>query len=234
MRALMNPVIAQIKQSPVAVRTLPFFIFILLTAAQGWFGEGGRYWLYLLKSIVGGWLLWTFRRQISEMRWKVSVEAVVVGIAVFVVWIGLSPALRAMGIDPSWTVLKSKATPWNPFNYFGHAVLAWFFVSVRIAGSSVVVPPLEEVFYRSFVYRYILKRDFLRVPLGQFDWTPFLMTSILFAFTHIEWLAGLLCGFAYQSLVCWKKRLGDAITAHAITNFLLGGWVVYKNAWEFW
>jgi hypothetical protein len=31
-----------------------------------------------------------------------------------------------------------------------------------------------------------------------------------------------------------KKRLGDAITAHAITNALLAVWVVSRNAWNFW
>jgi CAAX prenyl protease-like protein len=90
------------------------------------------------------------------------------------------------------------------------------------------------VFYRSFVYRYIAKPDFQTVPIGQFFWTPFIVTSVMFGFGHHEWLAGILCGFAYQGLVCWKKRLGDAIAAHAITNFLLGIWVVHRNAWHFW
>jgi CAAX prenyl protease-like protein len=70
--------------------------------------------------------------------------------------------------------------------------------------------------------------------LGQFGWTPFLATAAIFGFAHHEWLAGILCGFAYQGLVCWKKRLGDAMTAHAITNFLLGVWVVWRGAWHFW
>ena len=60
------------------------------------------------------------------------------------------------------------------------------------------------------------------------------MTSVVFGLEHREWLAGILCGFAYQGLVCWKNRLGDAITAHAITNALLGGWVVWRGAWHFW
>ena len=71
-------------------------------------------------------------------------------------------------------------------------------------------------------------------PIGQFLWMPFIITSVLFGFEHREWLAGILCGFTYQGLVCWKKRLGDAVTAHAITNFLLGLWVVHRNAWHFW
>jgi CAAX prenyl protease-like protein len=62
----------------------------------------------------------------------------------------------------------------------------------------------------------------------------FVVTSLVFGLEHNEWLAGLFCGFAYQGLVLWKNRIGDAIAAHAITNFLLGGWVVWKGAWHFW
>ena len=131
--------------------------------------------------------------------------------------------------------LASPAPMWNPFAQFGEATaLAWFFVFARILGSSIVVPPLEEVFYRSFLYRWIVRPDFESVPLGQFAWKPFLLTAAVFGLAHHEWLAGFLCAGAYQGLVCWKKRLGDAMTAHAITNFLLGGWVVSRGAWNFW
>jgi CAAX prenyl protease-like protein len=105
---------------------------------------------------------------------------------------------------------------------------------VRVAGASFVVPQLEEVFFRSFLYRYLVKPDFQSVPLRHFAPAAFLLTSAVFAFEHQEWLPGLLCGFAYQGLVLRKKRLGDAITAHAITNFLLGVWVVWRGAWQFW
>jgi len=99
-----------------------------------------------------------------------------------------------------------------------------------MAGSTLIVPPLEEVFYRSFLYRYIAKPDFLSVPLNQFLPLPFLATAAVFGFSHNEWLAGILCGAAYQGLVIRKNRLGDAMTAHAITNFLLGLWVVWRGA----
>ena len=78
------------------------------------------------------------------------------------------------------------------------------------------------------------KVDFLSVSLGAFVLRSFLITSLLFGFEHREWLAGLLCGFAYQGLVCRMNRLGDAIAAHAITNGLLGLWVVGRGAWQFW
>ncbi len=124
---------------------------------------------------------------------------------------------------------------WNPHAQFGQgSALAWFVIAVRIFGSTIIVPPLEEVFYRSFVYRSIIKAEFRSVPLGTFNLLSFVVTSAIFGISHYEWLAGILCGFAYQGLVCWKGRLGDAMTAHAITNFRLGVWVVWKGAWNFW
>ena len=97
-----------------------------------------------------------------------------------------------------------------------------------------IVPPLEEVFYRSFLYRYLASVNFLSVPLDKFLPLPFLVTALVFGCAHNEWLAGILCGAAFQWLVLRKNRLGDAMTAHAITNFLLGAWVVWRGAWNFW
>jgi CAAX prenyl protease-like protein len=235
----MNALSARLNQSPVIARAAPFVVFVLLTAFQGSFGEVGRYWLYFAKTLLGAWLLWTVRHVVTEMRWNFSGGAVIAGVGVFALWIGLD------GIIPTQQQLWAKlglatasATPspmWNPFQQFGDgSATGWFFVAVRVLGSSLVVPPLEEVFYRSFLYRWIARPDFQSVPLGQFAWKPMLLTAVIFGFAHNEWLAGIFCAAAYQCLVCWRRRLGDAMTAHAMTNFLLGGWVVWKNAWHFW
>ena len=109
-----------------------------------------------------------------------------------------------------------------PPRSFGEgSALAWLFIVTRFAGSVFVVPPLEEVFYRSFLYRYVAARDWAGFPLGRFAAMPFLVTALVFGFAHFEWLPGILCACVYQGLVCWKGRLGDALTAHAITNALL-------------
>ena len=179
-------------------------------------------------------MIWMVRPFIPEMRWKLSPEAILAGVAVFVLWIGLPGFLRMLGVASSFAEFKISGGKWNPFNHFGELTVAWFFICIRLAGAAIVVPMLEEVFFRSLLYRYIVSPNFLSVALGQFHWKPFLITSIIFGLEHREWLAGILCGFAYQGLVCWKKRLGDAMTAHAITNLLLGLWVVWKSAWNFW
>ena len=216
----------RIRQSPLLARVVPFAVFVALTALQGTFGDSSRYWFYLAKTLVGAGLLWAVWPVVTEMRWRLSWEAVGVGVAVFGLWVGL---------DAWYPKLGGAGKSWNPFETFSYeSGLAWTFVVVRLLGSVLVVPPLEEVFYRSFVYRYLRKADFESVPLPAFHLLAFLVTSAVFGLTHREWLAGILCGFAYQGLVCWKGRLGDAMTAHAITNLLLGVWVVAKGAWQFW
>jgi len=217
----------KLRASPLLVRSAPFLTFAALTALQGKLGDDSRYWLYLAKTVVGAWVIWTVRSCISEMRWKFSWEGIVVGIAVFGIWVGLEDWYPKTG---------QSGKPWNPFlDYGAGSALAWFYVVTRIVGSTLVVPPIEEVFYRSLVYRYVADPDFQKVPLGHFAWKPLLVTSGIFALAHFaQWPAALLCALAYQGLVVWKKRLGDAMLAHATTNLLLGLWVVWKGAWQFW
>ena len=218
-------------------RVLPFFIFLALTFGQELFGGAAPYWFYLGKTVAGAWMLWAIRAQVTEMRWTLSLDAVVAGIAVFLLWVGLDglyPPLDVLLHKVGLGKAASAGTIWNPNVAFEGSALAIFFIGVRLIGSALVVPPLEEVFYRSFLYRWIIDPQFERVPLGAFHWKSFLFTSVIFGMEHREWLAGILCGFIYQGLVCRRKRLGDAITAHAITNLLLGIWVVWKGAWHFW
>jgi CAAX prenyl protease-like protein len=214
------------KASPAYARVAPFVIFLALTFCQGQFGEESRYWFYLAKTLAGAWLIWEMRPFVSEMRWAVSWEAVVVGVAVCVMWVGINGVYHKFG---------KPGDLWNPHQQFGeNSALAWMFIAARTLGSTLVVPPLEEVFYRSFLYRYFVRINFQEMPLSRFHPTSFMVTSVIFGFEHYQWLAGILCGFAYQWLAIRKNRLGDAMTAHAITNFLLGVWVVWKGDWQFW
>lgn len=226
----MNQFRKQIASSPTYARVAPFFIFLVLTACQGMFGEASRYWVYLLKTLVGAWMIWELRPFVTEMRWAFSWEAVAVGIGIFIIWVGIDPFVPKNNV-----FFKPGGDPWNPFAQFGEgSMAAWVVVVGRILGSSIVVPPLEEMFYRSFLYRYFVRTDFQNLPLNHRHPLSWVVTSLLFGLVHYEWLAGILCGLAYQWLVLRKNRLGDAMTAHAITNFILGIYIVWKGAWGFW
>jgi CAAX prenyl protease-like protein len=218
--------IKKITNSTLLVRIVPFLVFLGLTALQGRVGPASAYWLYAAKTLVGLWFVWLMRPFVTEMRWSLSWEAIVVGVIVCITWVAL---------DPFYPHLKTVDEVWNPFAQFGrHSALAWGLVAVRVLGSTFVVPPLEEVFYRSFVYRYIASQNFLSVPLNKFLPLPFIVTAVIFGIAHYQWLAGIFCGAAFQWLVLRRNHLGDAMTAHAVTNLLLGAWVIWKSAWQFW
>lgn len=217
--------------SPEAARYLPFVIWVLITAAN-LLGGAAMFWSYPVKVVVGAWMVWEMRRFVPEMRWTVSWQAVVVGVLMFVAWVGLDP------FYPKNNLLfkDTEDSIWNPFAYYGEgSPVAWTLIVIRIFGMTVLVPPIEEAFYRSLVYRWIIKYDFTKVALNHFDGVALVLVSVLFGAMHFQWLPGIMCGLAYQWLVIRKGHLGDAITAHAITNFLLGVYVVYQGgeAWKF-
>src|SRR6266478_1976599 len=123
----MNFLRKKFEGSPEYARIAPFVVFVVLTAMQGQLGERSRYWIYFLKTLVGAWLVWEMRPFVQEMRWNISWEAVVVGVAVCAIWVGLD------GLYPRLSKLDDG---WNPHKQFGEgSAAAWFYVVVRIAGS---------------------------------------------------------------------------------------------------
>ena len=106
-------------------------------------GGDWMFWLYAVKVFVGAWLIWEMRPFVTEMRWAFSWEAVVVGVLIFVVWVGLDP------FYPKNQLLfkDTEGSIWNPFARFGEgSLVAWGLIVVRIFGMTIVVPPLEEAF----------------------------------------------------------------------------------------
>ena len=229
----MNALTTKLQASPLLSRVLPFFVFLLLTSCQGSFGPQSHFWVYLAKCIVGAWMIWVTWPLVSEMRWAISFEALLAGTLVFILWVAM---------DVSYPKFSQPDESWNLYEHFGPAsMMVWLFAGVRIAGSTLLVPMLEEVFYRSFLYRYILAPNWMFIEYNSFAVKPFLITSIVFGITHQHWLAGIICGMIYQFLVIRTNRVGDAITAHAVTNLLLGVWVITQGfgyakepQWHLW
>jgi CAAX prenyl protease-like protein len=223
----MNFLRQKLAGSPEVARIAPFAVYAVFSPLQGEFGPASVYWLYIVKTFLAAWMVWQVRPFVQEMRWKLSWEAVVVGVGIFAIWVGL---------DGHYPRLSKLGEGTNPFKQFGDGSgVAWFYIVVHVAGMALIVPPAEEIFYRSLVYRYLVRTNFLEMPLGRFHGLSFVVTSAIFGLMHPDrWVAGILCGLAYQWLVVRKGRLGDAMTAHGITNFLLGLWIVWKAQWSFW
>jgi uncharacterized protein len=93
---------------------------------------------------------------------------------------------------------------------------------------------MEELFWRSFLIRYLIGHDFEKVPIGAFTWASFLVIAILFGSEHHFFLAGIMAGVVYNLLLYHTRSIVHCIFAHAITNLLLGLYVLNSGRWVFW
>jgi CAAX prenyl protease-like protein len=217
-------------------RILPFAAYLFFIVAGdvlerlGVSAEALR-WLYPVKIAAVALLLALFWRQYAELgpdqfkRFRSSpaagVTALATGVLVLVLWISL---------DTGWMVIGSP----SGFDPRSHGQLDWLLVAIRIAGAALVVPVMEELFWRSFLMRWIASPDFESVEPSQLGFKSFLITVLLFGFEHNLWLAGIVAGAAYSLLYMRHRNLWSPILAHAVTNGLLGIWVVRTGNWSFW
>ena len=122
---------------------------------------------------------------------------------------------------------------------WGEASRYWVYIlKTGIVGGCIIwlwprIQEMRPIFSWEAVFAGVVV-FILWVGLDPFYPFSFIIVSLLFGFVHQEWIAGVLCGIIYQGLVCWKGRLGDAIVAHGLTNLLLGVWVPWQRAWNFW
>jgi CAAX prenyl protease-like protein len=218
-----------------SVRIAPFALFIAVLAARGALGDdaGGRFgfdarWLYGVQAAAALAALLAWRAHYIEFAqaprsassWLVSVGA---GLALFLLWIAPMPGWMHLGVQP---------VPFVPLADDG--TLRWGLVVARAAGAALVVPLMEELFWRSFLMRWIDRRDFLALPPGHAGALAVLASSGVFALAHDLWLAALLAGLVYAQLY---RRLGNLwypVIAHATTNLALAAWVVGQRAWSYW
>ncbi len=113
-------------------------------------------------------------------------------------------------------------------------LLRWGFIVSRVLGATVVVAFMEELFWRGFLIRWLVKEDFKRVPLGTFTWSSCLVTVVLFGLEHDLWLAGLVCGALYNWLYYRTRSIPACVIAHGVSNGLLAAYVLATGDWKFW
>jgi uncharacterized protein len=212
-------------------RVLPFLVYLSfflvdpLLAALGVPADSLR-WLYPLKTAaVIATLAWFWREYTELHRWDVTpkgvLAALAMGLVVFVLWITLSSG---------WMLIGSP-TGYDPRT---EGQVDWLLVVVRIAGAALVVPVMEELFWRSFLMRWLDNNDFLTLDPARVTLQSAGIAALIFGFEHNLWLAGIVAGAAYSWLYVRQRSLWAAVIAHAVTNGVLGLWVVYTGNWTFW
>ena len=214
---------------------LPMAAFLLFT----WLGTSGllddvvpqTYAVtYVVKTVVVAAMLWSFRRSYTRIRWTHAWLGVVVGVVGVVQWVGMQLWLQR------FEFFRPADDPFHPIHAFDEPFVAFGFIAVRLAGAVLLVPVMEELFWRDFLWRQILApNDFKLAAVGEWGWAPFLGVSAAFALVHGNWwLTSIVWALMIGVLLVYTKSLGACIVAHAVTNLLLGVYVLRTGDWAFW
>ena len=214
----------------------PMAVFLVFT----WAGTRGRDFspvaypaLYAAKTLVVAALLVAFRRHYTRIRWDYWWLGAIVGVIGIFQWVGMQLWLEQ---HTSWFRRAPDAWAFNPFVDIASPPWRAAFFAVRVAGAVLLVPVMEELFWRDFLWRQVLApNDFKLARVGEWGWAPFLVVSGAFALVHGNWwLTSIVWAMMIGALLVYTKSLGACIVAHAVTNALLAAYVLKTHDWAFW
>jgi len=187
---------------------------------------------YLLRPLLLGGLLWLFSKRQVDLRAPNWPRSVIVGLAVFFIWVApdiLWPSYRQLWIFNN--ALTGSPTSSVPEVWRGMPLV----IVSRALRAVVLVPIIEELFWRGWLMRWLVNPDFERVPLGTYTRYAFWISALLFASVHgAYWDVGLIAGITYNWWMMRTRNLGDCIVAHAVTNAMLSAYVLTADQWQYW
>lgn len=215
---------------------LPMGVFLLFTFI------GGR-WpatypiTYVAKAVIVTVLLVLLWRYFTSIRWHYWWLGLVLGVLTIYQWVGMQLFLERnfeLFAPPSPDKL------FIPFAEISPPWLAWTFVVIRVVSAALLVPVMEELFWRDFLWRQIVApNDFKLAKVGEWDWKALVAVSLVFGTVHGGWwLTSIIWGFMIGGLLALTRSLGACIVMHATTNLLLHVYILRehfagRNAWSF-
>jgi CAAX prenyl protease-like protein len=217
-----------------AAFALPMAVFLLLLALSSLLRKVGgtfwlappEYWLYPAQTIFCGALLLWFWREYELRAPRQIVFTAAVALLVFALWI--SPQ-AFLGFAP-------RLDGFNPEVFSGQPAAYCTTIAFRFLRLVVVVPLVEEIFWRGLLLRYFVNEKFYNVPMGTFSWSAFAVVTVGFGFAHsrADWVSAVITGALYNCVAYRTKNLTSCVLAHAITNLFLGLWIMKTRQWGFW
>ncbi len=206
---------------------LPMLLYLGITYVETQF-PAWLPWLHALKISVVAATLILFRKHYTRITWRYAWLGAIVGVLVVVQWVGME---KLLGDYPKF----GQRDAFNPLASIASPIGRWGFIILRIAGLSLLVPVMEELFWRDWLWRTLAAPNNFRMAcIGEWDRTAFVVVALAFASVHPEWITAIVCGFIYGGLLLYTRSLGSVIVAHGVTNLLLGLYVLWTHDWIFW
>jgi len=208
-----------------------FMAFLVLTSVlpsinSAFWAQKPQYWIFPLQTVICAILLWRFWSA-YELRAPAQVGVGIgIGLLVFVLWIAPQAFLG----------FPARTDGFNPDVFANQPGLYWFTIIFRFLRLVIVGPLIEEIFWRGFLLRYLINEKFDEVPFGTFSRMSFAIVTLAFCFAHssADWPAAVLTGVLYNWVAYKTKSLSTCVITHAVTNGLLGAWIMYTKQWGFW
>lgn len=216
---------------PAVPYVAPFALFIFFLAIQDYVPlpqalEFG------LRIVLVAAAIWFFSRRVLDFGLSRPLRTIAIGIGVFLIWI--APDALIPGYREHW-LFRNSITGGLTSSLQAGAAEDPLTLLLRSLRAILIVPIVEELFWRGWLMRWIIKPEFEHVPLGTYDTRAFWIVAVLFAAEHGPyWDVGLIAGAIYNWWMVRTRRLGDLIWAHAITNAALCAYVIYTKKWEYW
>ncbi len=235
---------------------LPFLVFMLVGALEPTPDQPGGAaiglhipyayypWLYTVKIALSIAAVIFVLPGYREFAPRLSSLAIVVGAVGGPLWIGLCllnwehayllPLLERCGLGG--LIGAGDRPAFNPFEQLaGQPAWAWTFLAVRFLGLAAVVPLIEEFFLRGFVMRFVVDRDWWNVPFGKANALAIVLGTAVPMLMHP---GELLAAAVWFSMITWlmlrTRNIWDCVAAHAVTNLILGVYVVVSGTWRLW
>lgn len=195
------------------------------------------YTVKIALTIAAMAFVWPGYRQIP---FRVSPLAIVVGVVGVVLWVWICQLqLERQLLEPiglAKLLGMGDRPAYNPLEQLAHSpAWAYAFLTVRFLGLAVVVPIIEEFFLRGFLMRYVIAQDWWKWPFGRVTPLAVAVGTIFPMLMHPAELFAAAVWFSLVTLLLVRtKNIWDCVAAHAVTNLLLGVYVVKYGQWQLW
>ena len=208
----------------------PFGVFAIWLLADKYIPIANP-WREILRDVVLLAAIVGFSRRVLPKAAPNWFGSVVLGVGVFAIWI--APDALVPGWRSHW--LFQNAVTGRVTTSIVPRELTPLMLVLRTGRATLLVPVIEELFWRGWLPRWLQSSRFDRIPLGQYTPLAFWATAVLFAAEHGPfWEVGLISGIAYNWWMRRTRSLGDLMIAHAATNLALSLYVTATGRWGFW
>lgn len=198
----------------------------------------GYIWIVVFQVIATvALVLFCLRRYLADFPFRIDIWGFIVGVVGVVIWVGLCSlqlerqAMDAIGMG-QWL---PERLGFNPFDQISDPTRRATFLFFRFTMLALMVPIIEELFLRGFLLRWVEDPQWHQVKLSQLGMASIGWSVLYGILTHPGEAVAAAAWFGLVTILMIRTgKFWNCVVAHAVTNLLLGMYVIYAGAWHLW